>query len=116
MATVIFLVDTGADKSVFSADVLRILNLPFLSPDIEISGVGNDLVDSVAVETIIRFQNKADKFVNFNGKFNAVVSLEALDFCVLGRDILRNFAVIIDEPNQTLVLLAQNHFYEIKSK
>jgi len=43
----------------------------------------------------------------------AVVEDEALDFSVLGRDILSLFAVIVDDPQRTVCLLSQRHSYII---
>jgi hypothetical protein len=37
----------------------------------------------------------------------------ALDLCVLGRDILDLFAVIIDRPGKVVCLLSQKHRYAI---
>jgi hypothetical protein len=42
-----------------------------------------------------------------------VTEVEALDICVLGRDILGLFAVIVDEPKQVVCLLSQRHSYNI---
>jgi len=43
----------------------------------------------------------------------AVVEDEALDFSVLGRDILSLFAVIVDDPQRIVCLLSQRHSYTI---
>ena len=110
-----FLVDTGADKTVFNASTLFKLNLPYLETEIEIGGVGG-LANSVTVETKIQFTKENGKQVVFRGKYVALTELEALDFCVLGHDILENFAIIVDQPNKIVVLVTQNHYYEIKSR
>jgi hypothetical protein len=51
--------------------------------------------------------------VSFRGSYAAVVKDEALDFSVLGRDILSLFAVIVDDPQRTVCLLSQRHSYTI---
>jgi len=51
--------------------------------------------------------------VSFRGGYAAVVEDEALDFSVLGRDILSLFAVIVDDPHQIVCLLSQRHSYTI---
>lgn len=45
--------------------------------------------------------------------FTAVTDPTALDLCVLGRDILDLFALIIDRPGNIVCLLSQRHRYEI---
>src|SRR5262249_28090836 len=45
-----FLVDTGADRTVLNARILRELGLPPLEPEEDISGLGG-MTDSVVVET-----------------------------------------------------------------
>ena len=107
-----FLVDTGADRTVFSADILNALHLqPINSPD-RLGGVGG-IADSVGVKTQIRLtQDDAGKAV-FKGQFAGFTDPEALDMSVLGRDILNLFALIVDQPADTVCLLGQKHFYTI---
>lgn len=49
----------------------------------------------------------------FRGQYAAVTNLEILDMSVLGRDITRLFAVIIDQPGDVVCLLGQWHHYTI---
>jgi len=49
----------------------------------------------------------------FRGQYAAVTDLEILDMGVLGRDITRLFAVIIDQPGDVVCLLGQRHQYTI---
>jgi hypothetical protein len=107
-----FLLDTGADRTVFSAAILRLLGLPFEpSPD-RIGGLGG-LVSSVAVETSIRLTRDEGRQVLFRGQFAAATELEALDVCVLGRDITGLFAVIVDQPSNVVCLIRKRHRYTI---
>lgn len=111
-ATVPFLVDTGADRTVLSRLVLAALNLAPVPSDEGIGGLGG-LVDSVIVETTIRFNRQDGNPVTFRGQFAAVTELEALDMSVLGRDITGLFAVIVDRPGDCVYLLGQRHRYSI---
>jgi len=107
-----FLVDTGADRSALSADILQPLRLPFIdSPDI-LSGVGG-VADSVVVESQIRFTHGDVGKVVFKGQFAGFTDLETLDMSVLGRDILDLFAVIVDRPGDNVCLIGQQHYYSI---
>jgi hypothetical protein len=49
----------------------------------------------------------------FRGQYAAVTELEALDISVLGRDITRLFAVIVDWPHDVVCLGGQRHRYII---
>lgn len=107
-----FLVDTGADRTVFSADILNALHLQPRNSTDQLSGVGG-MAESVVVETQIRLtQDDAAKAV-FKGQFAGFTNVEALDMSVLGRDILNLFALIVDWPADTVCLLGQKHFYTI---
>jgi hypothetical protein len=78
------LVDTGADRTVISANVLEGLNLDVTEPGDRIGGVGG-LVDSVNVRTQIRLTRDDGHKVVFRGNYAACTNLEALDMTVLGR-------------------------------
>ena len=107
-----FLVDTGADRTVFSAAILSHLHLPaFVSQD-RLGGV-DGLTESVIVETQIRFSRETEGKVVFRGRYAAIPQLEMLDISVLGRDITGLFAVIVDQPRNVVYLLGQRHQYSI---
>jgi hypothetical protein len=108
-----FLVDTGADRTVFSAPVLAALAL---QPTITMERLGGveGLVTPVVVVTPMRFrQEGGGGSVVFRGQYAAVTELEALDMSVLGRDITGLFALIVDQPGNVVYLLAQRHRYTI---
>lgn len=105
-----FLVDTGADCTVFSASVLQLLGFDPTKSDDQLGGVGG-ISDSVSLVTQIRFPRNDGGLASFRGEFAAFTKLEALDMCVLGRDILDLFAVIVDRPNDAVMLLRPPHEY-----
>jgi hypothetical protein len=108
-----FLLDTGADRTVLSAAILRLLGLSAeVSPD-RIGGLGG-LVSAVSVETSVRLTRDGSRQVVFRGQFAAVTDLEALDTCMLGRDITGLFAVIVDQPTNVVCLLRERHRYSIR--
>jgi hypothetical protein len=107
-----FLIDTGADRPVFSASLLAVLHLQAAVSQHRLGGVGG-LADAVVVETQIRFNHEEGRKVVFRGPYAAVTNLEILDISVLGRDIARLFAVIIDQPGAIVCLLGQRHQYTI---
>ena len=107
-----FLVDTGADRTVFSAATLAMLGLQPLITQERIGGLGG-VAKSVVVETQIRLTREEAGKVVFRGQYAAVTELEALDISVLGRDITGLFAVIVDRPRDFVCLLRDRHHYTI---
>ena len=103
-----FLVDTGADRTVFNAATLAKLGLQPLAMSEGLSGVGG-MAASVIVETQLRLTRADAGKVVFRGQYAAVIELEALDISVLGRDITRLFAVIVDRLHDVVYLLGQRH-------
>jgi predicted aspartyl protease len=99
-----FLVDTGADRTVFSAAILAELGLEPIA-EAGISGLGGK-AKSVVIETQIRLTREGHGKVLFRGRFVAVTELEALDLTGL-------FSVVVDQPGNLVALLAQQHRYAI---
>ena len=108
-----FLVDTGADRTVFCADDLSGLGLSPLDEESLLEGVGG-AAPSIVVETQIRLPSVDLGRIAFKGHYAAFTQLESLDMSVLGRDILNLFALIVDRQRDVVCLLGQRHRYEIK--
>lgn len=108
-----FLVDTGADCTVISAATLVALNLRSVGMPGRLGGLGG-AAGSVLIETQVRLERASGAPVVFNGQFAAVTELEALDICVLGRDVTGMFAVIVDQPGKVVCLLRERHRYAIE--
>ena len=102
------LVDTGADRTVISANVLESLNLDATESFAQISSVGG-LVNSVTVVTHIRLTRDDGLQANFRGAYAACTDQDALDVSVLGRDILDMFALILDRRADVVAIIAGNH-------
>jgi hypothetical protein len=110
-----FLLDTGADRTVFSAANLAQTGLQtLLSPD-RIAGLGG-VAASVEVTTEIRLTHEGSGKVTFRSQDAAVTALESLDMSVLGRDITGLFAVIVDRPGDVVCLVGQRHRYFIEHR
>jgi aspartyl protease len=107
-----FLLDTGADRTVFSAATLAKLSLQPVTAQEGISGLGGR-ADSVIVETQIRLTRETSAKVVFRGRYAAVTELVSLDIDVLGRDITGLFTVIVDQPGDVVCMLGQRHRYTI---
>ncbi len=110
-----FLLDAGADRTVFSADFLSLL-LPLQSIEAEqisLAGVGGR-VESITVDTVIGFTRDDGRVVTIRGPFAVFTEGESAELSVLGRDVTNNFSVIYDYPNRAVALLSRPHYYEIK--
>jgi hypothetical protein len=107
-----FLVDTAADCTAFSANVLDMLGLPTVEPLHRLGGVGG-VATSVTVAARIKFPRETGVPVVVSGQYAAFTNPEALDMSVLGRDVLDLFAVIVDRRKSVVCLLCQRHDYVI---
>jgi predicted aspartyl protease len=110
-----FLVDTGADRTVFNLDVVRLLRFAAIEDPDKLCGIGGT-VTSVIVQTQIRFTNDENGKATFNGQFAAIMNAESLDMSVLGRDILDLFAVLVDRPGDLVTMFGQQHFCTIAKR
>jgi len=109
-----FLLDTGADRTVFGAATLANLNIQPLAAHEGISGLGG-IADSVIIQTQIRLTHENFGKVLFRGRYAAVTALDSLDIDVLGRDITGLLSVIVDLPADIVFMLGQRHRYIIQS-
>ena len=109
-------VDTGADSTVFSAHVLPFLADLSMPPSesLRIMGIGGG-VEYRLLRTPLLFMGDTGQSVTVNGEFAIVTDLGASDLSVLGRDVLDNFAVIVDRPGNRVLLLSGRHRYTVSS-
>ncbi len=107
-----FLVDTGADRTVFSADILDSLQFQPIENLDRLSGVGG-MAESVLVDTQIRLAHEDAGKAVFRGQYAGFTDPKSLDMSVLGRDILNLFSLIVDRQGDTVCLLGQKHSYTI---
>jgi hypothetical protein len=107
-----FLVDTGADSTVFSADIFALLALPPIKSHLRAEGIGGR-ASSKVVETDVQLKTQIGQAITFKGQFLAFTDPAALDMSVLGRDITNHFALIVDRPQELVCLLGQGHRYAV---
>jgi hypothetical protein len=100
------LVDTGADRTVFSADILQALRLQPVAVGDRLGGMGG-VGSAIIIETRIRLTHKNNGKIMLRGQYAAVMDTAALDMSVLGRDVTNFFAVIVDWPQRLVYLLGQ---------
>jgi hypothetical protein len=108
----LFLLDSGADRTVFSADILHKLGIQPNEASQDLQGVGGRAA-SVVLATSIRMIRETGDPVIFTGEFAAFTDPKALDMSVLGRDLTNLFAVIVVRPQDIVCLLGAKHRYSI---
>ncbi|HJY82218.1 MAG TPA: aspartyl protease family protein [Candidatus Binatia bacterium] len=110
-----FLIDTGADRTVFRAALLARLRLPATNapPDSTLSGIGGTSA-FVLVTTVIEFVRDDGGPVRVRGEFAGFTDPAATDLSVLGRDVLDNFDLIISRRRSEILLLAPRHHYRLE--
>lgn len=110
-----FLLDAGADRTVFSADFFTLLEpLETASQRVLLSGVGGT-TNSITIETAIAFARDDGQLITVRGSFGVFTEDESAELSVLGRDVTNNFSVIYDYSTKIIALLAPPHSYEIKA-
>jgi hypothetical protein len=109
-----FLVDSGADRTAFSADLLRDLRLPSerSTSIVALMGVGGT-TSFVLVSTAIELTRDDGGPATIRGAFAAFTDPRATDLSILGRDVLDNFDVILSRRRNEVLLLAPNHQYHV---
>lgn len=107
------LVDTGADRSVLSADVWSALGNTAQEATVQLGGIGG-IVDATRLHTTLRLQRNDGQFVTFRIELAVCLDERVLDMSVLGRDIIDMFALVADRESDVLTLLGGNHSYSIQ--
>ena len=106
-------VDTGADRTVFSQAIYKDLGSPESETSDPLEGAGGE-TPSVVFRTEVVLPCHDGGRASFRGPLAAFTDLTALDMSVLGRDILNHFAVIVDYPRDIVCLLGKGHQYVIQ--
>lgn len=107
----IFLLDTGADRTVFCATLAGALTMPSLGTT-ELGGMGG-VVRSMSIRTQIRLTKDDGLPIALHGEYAALSDVDTLDMSVLGRDVTDLFAVIVDRTGRRVALIGQGHTYQI---
>jgi len=109
-----FLIDSGADRTSFSAAFQRELRLSVGDPPpgAALYGVGGATAFSL-VRTTIQFIRDDGRPVIVRGEFAVFTDPTVTDLSILGRDVLDNFDLILSRRRNEILLLAPNHHYYV---
>ena len=109
-----FLVDSGADQTVFSNALLTAIDLPVTPPPAGYGLIGIGGASAfVLVATTLMFRNVDGGVARFRAQYAAFTDPSAIDMSILGRDILNYFDVILSKQRDEVLLLSQNHQYRV---
>jgi hypothetical protein len=114
MVSETFLVDSGADRTVFSAGLVKQLALAPAAPPpgFNLAGIGGSQ-GIVVIATVLEFTRSDGGTATVRGTFAAFTDPAAADMSILGREVLDNFDVILSRRRDELLLLAPNHQYRV---
>jgi Retroviral aspartyl protease len=100
-----FLLDTGAERTVFCFEDFDKLGIEGTQTSgFFIQGIGGR-AGSRDLDTQIRLLRTDGQFAPLNGPFMACTDPAAADMSVLGRDLLYHFAVLMDRSRDVVCLL-----------
>lgn len=110
-----FLIDSGADRSAFSAELLgRSQWHGAPAPlDWSLQGIGGKNT-VVVVDTVLLFTRPDGDPARVRGQFAAFTDPAATDISILGRDVLNHFDLILSRPRNEILFLFGNHRYVIQ--
>ena len=110
-----FLVDTGADRTVFTAGLFGSLGIPpsAASGATALSGVGSR-PGFVLVRTTLTLYAEDGSPARIHAEFAAFTDPAAADMSILGRDVLDHFHLIVSRRRNEVLLLVMNHQYRIE--
>lgn len=108
---VLFLADSGADRTVFSIDVFDLLGFLRIQGVDRVAGIGGS-ADAFEFPSILRMRRMDGTPVSFRGEFAAVAAASVLDMSVLGRDITNLLTLVVDRPGDTVCLLSRGEVYQ----
>lgn len=109
-----FLIDTGADRTVFSTALLARLRFSTTpaSPGFALVGISGSS-PFVLVTTALELPRHDGGVARVRGEFAAFTDPLATDLSVLGRDVLDNFDLIYSRRRGEILLLASSHRYHV---
>ncbi len=111
----VFLVDSCADRTVFSANLLSRLGFPLTPPPASLSLQGiSGTCGFVLVRTVLELTRDDGAPAHIRGEFAAFTDPTATDLSILGRDVLNHFDVILSHHRNEVLLLAPIHQYRVE--
>jgi len=110
-----FLVDSCADCTVFSANLLSRPGIPPTPAPAGSSLQGiSGTCGFVLIRTVLELTRDDGGPSHVRGEFAAFIDPTATDLSILGRDVLYHFDLILSRRRNEVSLLAPNHQYRVE--
>ena len=112
----IFLIDTGADRTVFSEPLLNSIGggTSGAPAGFSLAGIGGTRA-FVQVGAVLKLPRDDGGIATVQGDFAAFTDPTATDFSISGRDVLDHFDVILSRQRDEILLLAPPSRYEVQT-
>jgi predicted aspartyl protease len=107
-----FLIDTGADRTVFISQVAAQLGLSPVGSRDQLIGLGGN-VGSYQVKTMVRFHGLEGEIFKIESDYPVLTDPKALEQSLLGCDLLQEFALIMDRKADRIWLVTRGHQYGV---
>jgi hypothetical protein len=110
----LFLIDSGADQTVFSEGLLNKLGGSTASAPtgVALAGIGGSQ-SYVQVAVILNLRRSDGGIATIQANFAAFTDPKATDLSILGRDVLDHFDVILSRRRDEILLLAPPSWYDV---
>jgi hypothetical protein len=109
-----FLLDSGADRTVFSRGLLSRLQVSGTAPPTgQAVFTAMGAARFVVVQATLAFAAAQGRPAIVHGEFAAFTQESTLEMSILGRDVLDNFDVILSRRRDEVLLLSGNHYYQV---
>jgi hypothetical protein len=108
-----FLVDPGADRTVLIAPVADQLGLSPVGSRDQLMSLGG-LTDSYQIETTVALPTEDGRLAKIPSEYYALQDPTTLEMSLLGRDVLDNFALLIDRLGNRVLLANQRHSFRLQ--
>lgn len=105
---ILFLIDSGADRTIITAEVAEWVGADFSPLDFAVHGVVSS-VPTAKVGVNLKIERDDGGEAEIRGPLVACTEPGVIDECILGRDVLGNFCLVLHERNDLICLLAGNH-------
>ena len=118
LVTDVFLIDSGADRTILSGAVFNKLRWPATvlpSPPRHLSGITGGS-SFVLVSTAIELPRRDGPPFRLTSDFAALTDPTATDLSLLGRDVLDQFDVILSRKRNEILLLRPIHQYAVNEE
>jgi hypothetical protein len=108
-----FLIDSGAEITVVTPFVWRSLDFRSSPEQVQIHGAHGP-APALRVRTGFQVGPPGEPLA-FEVWVHLIQSEDAIDLCLLGRNVLNHFSLLLDRPQESVLLLRGPHRYRVES-